>query len=134
MQRHPFFSPSIAPSPNTATPANPPQEAKRLDDQTRITLLNTRKLSLIVDLDQTIIHTTVDPTVGEWIDEIAAQRGAEQAVSSEEAVPEEREAIPVNPNEEALKDVASFALEDELPLGARRGMRAPDRTYYTKPR
>lgn len=33
-------------------------------------LLEGRRLSLIVDLDQTIIHTTVDPTVGEWMKEI----------------------------------------------------------------
>lgn len=29
-----------------------------------------KRLILIVDLDQTIIHTTVDPTVGDWMDEI----------------------------------------------------------------
>ena len=46
------------------------QEARRLENQTRDALLFARKLSLIVDLDQTIIHTTVDPTVGEWMTEI----------------------------------------------------------------
>jgi TFIIF-interacting CTD phosphatase-like protein len=30
-------------------------------------LLETRRLSLIVDLDQTIIHAAFDPTVGEWM-------------------------------------------------------------------
>ncbi|WWC71830.1 uncharacterized protein I206_105789 [Kwoniella pini CBS 10737] len=45
-------------------------EAHRLDNLTRDNLLSSRKLSLIVDLDQTIIHTTVDPTVAEWMDEI----------------------------------------------------------------
>nr|XP_019044358.1 hypothetical protein I302_07642 [Kwoniella bestiolae CBS 10118]OCF23288.1 hypothetical protein I302_07642 [Kwoniella bestiolae CBS 10118] len=45
-------------------------EAHRLDNLTRDALLSSRKLSLIVDLDQTIIHTTVDPTVAEWMDEI----------------------------------------------------------------
>ena len=29
-------------------------------------LLSTKKLTLIVDLDQTIIHATVDKTVSEW--------------------------------------------------------------------
>ena len=32
-------------------------------------LLKSRKLTLIVDLDQTIVHATVDPTVGDWISE-----------------------------------------------------------------
>ena len=93
------------------------QEAERLDGQSRTNLLSSRKLSLIVDLDQTIIHTTVDPTVGEWLDEIkAAHRDGIEGV---------------NPNEAALKDVASFQLEDEVPPGWNK---APDRTYYTKPR
>ena len=96
------------------------QEAERLDDQGRTSLLAARKLSLIVDLDQTIIHTTVDPTVGEWIQEIKAEHGNGAEAS--------------NPNEEALKDVASFQLEDDLPPGWAKNVKAPDRTYYTKPR
>jgi RNA polymerase II subunit A-like phosphatase len=51
------------------------QEARRLEDQIRTQLLAQRRLTLIVDLDQTIIHTTVDPTVGEWMDEIAQEEG-----------------------------------------------------------
>ncbi|WVR00306.1 hypothetical protein IAU59_007449 [Kwoniella sp. CBS 9459] len=51
-------------------------EAQRLDNLTRDALLASRRLSLIVDLDQTIIHTTVDPTVAEWMDEIEAERAA----------------------------------------------------------
>ncbi|KAL7418267.1 CTD phosphatase Fcp1 [Cryptotrichosporon argae] len=50
-------------------------EARRLETLARDTLLSARKLSLIVDLDQTIIHTTVDPTVGEWMSEIDAESG-----------------------------------------------------------
>lgn len=38
-----------------------------METQTTTRLLSTKKLSLIVDLDQTIIHATVDPTVGEWL-------------------------------------------------------------------
>jgi TFIIF-interacting CTD phosphatase-like protein len=45
------------------------QEANRLETQTISRLLTTKKLSLIVDLDQTIVHATVDPTVGEWLDD-----------------------------------------------------------------
>lgn len=45
------------------------EEAQRLERETAEHLLKSRKLSLIVDLDQTIVHATVDPTVGEWIAE-----------------------------------------------------------------
>ncbi|KAI8456812.1 hypothetical protein BY996DRAFT_4579133 [Phakopsora pachyrhizi] len=40
-------------------------EAHRLESETRRRLLDDQKLSLIVDLDQTIVHATVDPTVGD---------------------------------------------------------------------
>jgi RNA polymerase II subunit A-like phosphatase len=55
--------------------------------------LKQRKLSLVVDLDQTIIHATVDPTVAEW--------------------QEDEE----NPNHRAVKDVKAFQLVDEGPGG-----------------
>jgi RNA polymerase II subunit A C-terminal domain phosphatase len=42
-------------------------EAARIDSESTRRLLEQRKLALIVDLDQTIIHATVDPTVGEWM-------------------------------------------------------------------
>ena len=42
-------------------------EAKRLDTESTAQLLTQQRLALIIDLDQTIIHATVDPTVGEWI-------------------------------------------------------------------
>ena len=45
------------------------EEAQRIERETAQHLLKSRKLSLIVDLDQTIVHATVDPTVGEWIAE-----------------------------------------------------------------
>ncbi|ORX40742.1 hypothetical protein BD324DRAFT_611918 [Kockovaella imperatae] len=64
-------------------------EAKRLENVTKETLLSSKRLSLIVDLDQTIIHTTVDPTVGEWIEQ----------------------------GKKALEDVAKFHLPDDVPLG-----------------
>ncbi|CAD6571192.1 MAG: Carboxy-terminal domain (CTD) phosphatase [Tremellales sp. Tagirdzhanova-0007] len=53
-------------------------EARRLETQTRNMLLDGRRLSLIVDLDQTIIHTTVDPTVGEWMMEIEEEESEER--------------------------------------------------------
>ena len=65
------------------------QEASRLEAQTTARLKQTKKLSLIVDLDQTIIHATVDPTVGEWLDD------------------------PENPNFSALNNTGKFKLGDE---------------------
>ena len=55
--------------------------------------MQSKKLSLVVDLDQTIIHATVDPTVAEW------QRDKD------------------NPNHDAVKDVRAFQLIDEGPGG-----------------
>ncbi|KAJ1018361.1 hypothetical protein NDA18_006516 [Ustilago nuda] len=69
------------------------KEAQRLGPQTTTHLLSQRKLALVVDLDQTIIHTAVDPTVGEWMEDES------------------------NPNYEALKSVAKFCLgigEEEI--------------------
>jgi hypothetical protein len=76
---------------NSAVPSPtwPPQEASRLEAQTTARLKQTKKLSLIVDLDQTIIHATVDPTVGEWLDD------------------------PENPNFSALNNTGKFKLGDE---------------------
>jgi len=111
---------------------------------------------LIVDLDQTIIHTTVDPTVGEWMTEIEederdegagdgdgaiAEPQADGAEEEEDAVkrtrpsrtsPPQKVARDKNSNVAALKDVARFLLADELPPGYRG--RGPGRWYYTKPR
>ncbi|KAK0539670.1 CTD phosphatase Fcp1 [Tilletia horrida] len=61
-------------------------EAARLHAQSTSDLLTTRRLALIIDLDQTVIHATVDPTVGEWM--------------------KDRE----NPNFGALRDVKRFRL------------------------
>ncbi|KAF5001177.1 hypothetical protein FGRMN_1201 [Fusarium graminum] len=71
------------------------------DNQKR--LLRQRKLSLVVDLDQTIIHACIEPTIGEW------QRD------------------PSNPNHNAVKDVRSFQLNDDGPRGLTSGC-----TYYIK--
>ncbi|CAG8476598.1 13550_t:CDS:2 [Acaulospora colombiana] len=42
-------------------------EAERLEKETSTRLLKSRKLSLIVDLDQTLIHATVEQKVEEWM-------------------------------------------------------------------
>ncbi|KAL4897094.1 hypothetical protein BDV59DRAFT_169789 [Aspergillus ambiguus] len=67
------------------------REATRVEEDAKRRLLSNRKLSLVVDLDQTIIHATVDPTVGEWM--------------------EDKE----NPNHQALSDVRAFQLVDDGP-------------------
>ncbi|KAJ6021359.1 hypothetical protein N7540_006863 [Penicillium herquei] len=67
------------------------KEATRVEEDAKRRLLASRRLSLVVDLDQTIIHATVDPTVGEW--------------------KEDKD----NPNYEALKNVRQFRLIDDGP-------------------
>lgn len=64
------------------------QEAARIENENAERLIAEKKLSLILDLDQTIIHATVDPTVGEWMKD------------------------PDNSNYPALKDVHSFILPE----------------------
>ncbi|RMJ26105.1 hypothetical protein PHISP_03038 [Aspergillus sp. HF37] len=66
-------------------------EATRMEEDAKRRLLTSRKLSLVVDLDQTIIHATVDPTVGEWMKDKD------------------------NPNYQALSDVRSFQLAEDGP-------------------
>jgi len=68
--------------------------------------LNGRKLSLVVDLDQTIIHATVDPTVAQW------------------------QADPDEVNHEVLKDVQSFSLPD--PGYVPEGHKPLETWYYVK--
>jgi RNA polymerase II subunit A-like phosphatase len=69
------------------------KEASRISEEAKRRLLQGRKLSLVVDLDQTIIHATVDPTVAEW------------------------QKDPSNPNYDAVKDVRAFQLIDDGPGG-----------------
>ena len=69
-------------------------EATKVEEEAKRRLLTSKKLSLVVDLDQTIIHATVDPTVAEW------QKDTD------------------NPNYNAVKDVRAFQLVDDGP-GAR---------------
>ncbi|KAF2422435.1 hypothetical protein EJ08DRAFT_596862 [Tothia fuscella] len=66
-------------------------EAARASEEAKQRLLEGRKLSLVVDLDQTIIHATVDATVAQW------QKDAS------------------NPNYDAVKNVLSFQLLDDGP-------------------
>ncbi|KAK0724905.1 hypothetical protein B0H67DRAFT_118407 [Lasiosphaeris hirsuta] len=80
-------------------------QAQRTENDLQQRLLESRKLSLVVDLDQTIIHACIDPTVGEW------------------------QKDPDNPNHDSVKDVKSFQLDDGGPRGVARGC-----WYYIKMR
>jgi RNA polymerase II subunit A-like phosphatase len=80
-------------------------EASKAEEELQRRLLKHRKLSLVVDLDQTIIHACIEPTVGEWQND------------------------PTSPNYEAVKDVKSFQLNDDGPRGLASGC-----WYYIKMR
>jgi RNA polymerase II subunit A-like phosphatase len=80
-------------------------EASRAEEELQRRLLKHRKLSLVVDLDQTIIHACIEPTVGEWQND------------------------PSSPNYDAVKDVKSFQLNDDGPRGLAQGC-----WYYIKMR
>ncbi|TDL28166.1 hypothetical protein BD410DRAFT_870451 [Rickenella mellea] len=135
------------------------EEAQRIERETATHLLRARKLSLIVDLDQTIVHATVDPTVGEWIAEgeaweerqAAKKRKQNGAVgggdddSDDSSDDSDIDEDDVNANWEALKDVKKFRLAPDV--FASGGFRIPWRSkgkdkaiemdgclYYVKPR
>lgn len=93
------LSPRLASPAEPAPPCRAPQEAARLESATTTRLLNAKKLSLIVDLDQTIVHATVEPTVHEWMHD------------------------PTNPNFAALEGVKRFKLLDEAPARGGGGRR-----------
>jgi RNA polymerase II subunit A C-terminal domain phosphatase len=44
------------------------KEATRIEAQTAERLLKQKKLSLLLDLDQTVVHATVDTSIGEWLE------------------------------------------------------------------
>jgi RNA polymerase II subunit A-like phosphatase len=67
------------------------EEASRIDEEAKRRLLSSRKLSLVVDLDQTIIHAAVEPTIKEWMEDKN------------------------NPNHDAVSDVRAFQLTDDGP-------------------
>ncbi|TPX58432.1 hypothetical protein PhCBS80983_g03118 [Powellomyces hirtus] len=60
--------------------------AEKLDKERSQRLLIAQKLTLILDLDQTVVHATVDPTVLQWMND------------------------PQNPNQPFLKDVHKFEI------------------------
>ncbi|KAL0575242.1 CTD phosphatase Fcp1 [Marasmius crinis-equi] len=118
------------------------EEAQRIERETAQRLLKSRKLSLIVDLDQTIVHATVDPTVGEWISEGEAweTRQAGKSFGGEGSGNPADNDDECNPNWEALKDVKKFRLGPET-LGVNssqkgKSAKALDQgcMYYIKPR
>ncbi|CAL9731985.1 RNA polymerase II subunit A C-terminal domain phosphatase [Monosporozyma unispora] len=90
------------------------REATNLDTELVTRLQHDKKLILVVDLDQTVIHCGVDPTIGEWKND------------------------PKNPNYETLKDVRQFSLDEEpiLPFMYMGEKKPPMRKcwYYVKVR
>ncbi|KAH7390699.1 RNA polymerase II subunit A C-terminal domain phosphatase [Pyrenochaeta sp. MPI-SDFR-AT-0127] len=64
-------------------------EAVAAEEDAKKRLLGAKKLTLIVDLDQTVIHTCCERTIAEW------------------------QADPDNPNHDAVKDVQGFQLADD---------------------
>lgn len=88
-------------------------EAEKVEELMTKNLIKDKKLILVVDLDQTVIHATVDPTIGEWMKDTN------------------------NPNYPSLKDVKTFSLEEEPILPPHySGPRPPThiRWYYVKMR
>ncbi|TEB38761.1 hypothetical protein FA13DRAFT_1808630 [Coprinellus micaceus] len=129
------------------------EEAQRIERETANHLLKSRKLSLIVDLDQTIVHATVDPTVGEWIAEGETWEAKQERkrnktksttpVDSDDSDDEssDDDDDECNPNWGALKDVQKFRLGPESfanPLSRQKGkhkmVEADGCMYYIKPR
>jgi RNA polymerase II subunit A C-terminal domain phosphatase len=129
------------------------EEAQKLERETANHLLKSRKLSLIVDLDQTIVHATVDPTVGEWIAEGEAwearrAKRAEDAADkdSDDSSDEDLDSEPeeeCDPNWEAIKDVKKFRLGPEVfgwlrpsspANGKQNALENQGCMYYIKPR
>ncbi|KAJ7054040.1 hypothetical protein C8F01DRAFT_1165661 [Mycena amicta] len=104
------------------------EEAERIERENIEELLKARKLTLIVDLDQTIVHATVDPTVGEWRAEGAAWKARHDADADD---PDDI----CNPNWDALEDVAEFKLKTESLGGGKSNMPEHEGpTYYIKRR
>lgn len=64
------------------------KEAQRIESLTTERLLKQKKLSLLLDLDQTVVHATVDSTVKEWLEN------------------------PNNPNFPALDEIHQFSLNE----------------------
>lgn len=139
-----------------------PQEAHRLAQTQRTHLLKARRLIMVVDLDQTVIHAAVDPTIGEWLNECGfweasrlgaqgAQAQQQQRSTTPDGEPREdkgkgkgtakAKAMRENPNKEALRDVFRFQLPNEMPAGFAKGrfsQALPEDGegcwYYIKPR
>jgi RNA polymerase II subunit A-like phosphatase len=132
------------------------EEARRIEKETAQHLLKSKKLSLIVDLDQTIVHATVDPTVGEWIAEgeawEARQTKKRSTTPKDSGSDDDSDGTAsdgedeCNPNWEALQDVRKFRLGPEsfgmlsAPMGASKGkgkqklIENEGCMYYIKPR
>lgn len=78
----------IAMSHDTAGLTVSREEAERIETNSTTQLLKSNRLVLVVDLDQTVIHASVSPEIGKWVED------------------------PESPQHEAVKDVKSFVLKE----------------------
>lgn len=83
-------------------------EAERIEKNSVSRLLKEKKLILVVDLDQTVIHADVDKTIGEWM------------------------ADETNPNHEACKNIKTFQLYEDVMNNQTRQITRQLCTYYVK--
>lgn len=86
-------------------------EATRLHSTHTSLLHSTKRLTLIVDLDQTVVHATVDPTVGDWMEDLTRPE-TERRLKGEEG-------------RRNMKEVGRFTLDERGGNGC---------WYYLKPR
>jgi RNA polymerase II subunit A-like phosphatase len=86
-------------------------EATRLHSTHTSLLHSTKRLTLIVDLDQTVVHATVDPTVGDWMEDLSRPE-TERRLKGEEG-------------RRNMKEVGRFTLDERGGNGC---------WYYLKPR
>jgi RNA polymerase II subunit A C-terminal domain phosphatase len=112
-------------------------EAQRLDSESTAQLLSQRRLALIIDLDQTIIHATVDPTVEEWMkDPSNPNYGALATVGRFKLGMDGKSVVKIETHEDMRKRAESAQKEGrETPSDTSDDDDTPDGCwYYVKPR
>jgi RNA polymerase II subunit A-like phosphatase len=105
-------STSLASLPTTHLKLGPlvsEREAKRESEELKRWLRGERKLVLVVDLDQTVLQATVDPSVGVW------RKEGREWEKRRKLMGGGGEEEPPNPNWKFLKDVRSFRLPADGP-------------------
>ena len=114
-----------------------PREAARLHSSHTSELHSTRRLALIVDLDQTVVHATVDPTVGDWLadldlDDDAPSSSDDTRPASGQQRPHQRRRLKRPSTRANLASVGRFTLDEHLSSPSGGG--GSGCWYYLKPR